>query len=398
MTQMPFLRLLHADDGVRETAVSQPSPQTWQNILLFAQKHYIAPLLFSKLKPFEAGVPTAVFQTLQQAALLNTGRNLALQHAFHNLTNAFIQANIPLIPLKGIYLAGSVYPSLGDRVIGDLDLLVPRSETARAVAVAEAAGYLPTKPLLLEAWQAENYHSCPQYNKQNRITLELHWHLGRLNGEIRPFWQRAQKTAVFNHPTLTLTPEDTLLHLCYHLAYHHDFLFGVRNLCDIAQLCHRFTVDWNALFARAAALQLARGAFLALQLAKTALGANIPDGVLTMHRPPDYTPRLLTDATAQLLTFPDQYDQISLTRRRVAAAQGWRRAVALKDALLPSKQQMAIRYGTVPQLESRLGRVAFRWRSLGVQAVEKFRKQGKYGRSTQILKRKNKLAAWLREE
>lgn len=402
MTQTTLLWLLRPDAASADETAVRLQQTGWDALLRLAAGHHVMPWLYACLKERPSLVPPSILYQLKQAALLNAGRNLLLQAAFSGVAAALQKAAISLIPLKGIYLAGAVYPSLGDRVVGDLDLLVPKTKIGRAMRVVEACGYPPLKPVVLEAWLAHKHHICPQYSVTNRVAIELHWHIRSPDDAlrmvpIRPLWYRAQKTAVFDTPTLTLAPEDTLLHLAYHLAYHHDFLFGLRNLIDIALWCTRFTLDWDVIKARATSWQMQRGLFLALQLAHDHLAAPIPVTALRGLRPDEYGQQHFELATAQLLTLPSQYAKISLTRRSVAAASGKQRLVALKNALFPSDSRLAVRYGWSSERGRRAERLGGRWRSLSMQGLKKMWR-GLNGGVAPILRRKRQLTTWLDAE
>lgn len=400
MTQTTLLTLLRVGASSLDDPIEQIGMNKWDAVLDLAAAHAVLPWVYSCLKRRPFLPPPPVLDRLRQAALLNTARNLLLQHAYSTITTALSETAVPVIPLKGIYLAAAVYPNLGDRVIGDLDLLVPKAQIAEAMRVVARCGYAPIKSVILHAWLAQSHHVCPQHNPHNKVTVELHWHIRPPQDEasitIRPFWQRAQMATMFHTPALTLAPEDSLLHLCYHLAYHHDFLFGLRNLCDIALLCQQLSINWDALLEQATAWRMRRGVFLALRLAQAHLGAAVPNTVLQQLHRNDDIQHIAAAATAQLLTPPDHYRQISMTRRSVAAASGWERITALKNALLPSDSKMAMRYGWSAVPHSWIKKAGLRWVSLGQQAWKNAGRQSR-GRTTRILRRRRLLNKWLCE-
>ena len=104
-------------------------------------------------------------------------------------------------------------------------------------------------------------------------------------------WNRAVPVTVAGCAALALAPEDMLLHLCLHTSYQHQFAFGLRPSCDIAEIAHCFreTLDWNGLVERADHRGWRRGVYLAFVLANELAGAGIPDHVLESLRPVDMT-------------------------------------------------------------------------------------------------------------
>jgi hypothetical protein len=66
-------------------------------------------------------------------------------------------------------------------------------------------------------------------------------------------WEKAEPARVAEVEVLVLGPEDTILHLCLHAAYHHAFDWGVRYLLDLTQVIEHFEsgIDWGLCCSRA---------------------------------------------------------------------------------------------------------------------------------------------------
>jgi hypothetical protein len=95
-----------------------------------------------------------------------------------------------------------------------------------------------------------------------------------------------------------------LLHLCLHTSYQHQFAFGLRPSCDIAETiaCFGSTLDWRTLTERAERWGWQRGVYLALQLAKELAGADVPADILGRLQSTDVTEAILENARAQVFT------------------------------------------------------------------------------------------------
>jgi hypothetical protein len=113
--------------------------------------------------------------------------------------------------------------------------------------------------------------------------------------------------------TLALSPEDLLLHLCYHTSYHHLFAFGLRPLCDIAETITRFNVKWRTLTERANRWGWQRGVYPALALAKDVAGARVPAEILEELCPDDATETIMQTMGAQVFTDKTLANSVSPT-------------------------------------------------------------------------------------
>jgi hypothetical protein len=118
-----------------------------------------------------------------------------------------------------------------------------------------------------------------------RLTIEAHRNIASPMGSVRAdaagLWNRACPRAVAGVEVLALSPEDLLLHLCLHACYQH-LLTRLSCFIDIAESvqCFGVRMDWVQFAARASAWGAARYVGLALHLARTMLGARVPDRAL----------------------------------------------------------------------------------------------------------------------
>lgn len=117
-------------------------------------------------------------------------------------------------------------------------------------------------------------------------------------------WDHAIPIHVAGCDALALSPEDLLLHLCLHTSYHHQFAFGLRPSCDIAETIAYFgtSLNWNAVVERANRRGWQRGVYLALRLAKELAGAEVPSHILEMLRPVDMAETILENVIIQIFT------------------------------------------------------------------------------------------------
>ncbi len=282
----------------------------WQALLHDALAQQVVGLVYQRIKALGITGPPArdALHTLQTFYASNAVRNLRIRNELHDIAAALHADHQPVVLLKGAHLAFGVYDDLGARQMVDIDLLVPRGNLARVAHVLERHGYAAQFPYVLDqAFFDGNLH-LPPFAQQGRTTIELHWNITapRHVYSIEPgdLWQRAVPVRIGDNSVLGLCAEDLLLYACFHAAYQHEFEFGLRPFCDIAQIIRwqHESLAWPDVVARARAWRWTRGVFLALQLAHDMVGAAVPAQVLRELRPDSLPDPVLFCARTQILT------------------------------------------------------------------------------------------------
>jgi hypothetical protein len=309
-----------------------------------------------KQKGIASAAPPTVVAALREAARLNTLQNLQYHGELRILLSALKAENIPLILLKGIHLDGAVYERIGLREMNDLDVLVKPADLAQIVRIAGGLGYRPLRAITPDHFNPHaSAHHLPGLVK-DRVRIEIHWSLLPAAEDNQPdpaeYWERARPIAMAGGTALALAPEDLLLHLCLHVAYHHCFVFGLRPACDIAETIDRFgtELDWPALVERAARHDRQRGVYLALRLAAELAGAAVPDTILASLRPDDISETILAAAQTQVFTYQNYDSALSVafaelleSRRLADQIRIFRRQVFLPKAVLADQYEVALR-------------------------------------------------------
>lgn len=282
------------------------SEADWQAALQQAQRLGLTSLLAWRCKQLPtssqppAGVRAALEAALRQAAL----QNMQFFHHLSAVLQRLAEVNIPVIPLKGAYLAEKVYPNLAARPMGDLDLLVPKAELERAYEEIRRLGYRPAM-LFHPDREVKGSHHLPPLVGPDRLSIEVHWTL------IPPYlphpidleglWQRAQPITLSGQPALALSTPDLLLSLILHLCQH-QFKFGLRTLLDLAEVLQQrpAEIDWPALLQAAQQARAEHGLVLSLQMAHSLLQAPLPPDSQTRWQPASFSPQLVELATRRL--------------------------------------------------------------------------------------------------
>lgn len=305
-----LLDCLHQDPrrAGRERLASLTDAE-WVSLVELAREQGVKSLLHDRLasRGIDALVPDRIRAGLATTFRHIAARNLLILHGAGRAAAALQAHGIPVIVLKGAFLATEVYRNPAGRSMVDVDLLVPVEHVGSASKILQAEGYEPQAPIALgdPAAAYPQQHHLPRFMKPGHAGIELHWRLApNPHCDVPGLWQRGRPARVGGVDTLALCAEDLLLHLCGHATYNHVIEMGLRPSCDIAETIRRFgdRLDWSALVARAAEWRWSRGVYLSLRLARDLVGAAVPDAVLLALQPVEFDDTLIAVARGITLT------------------------------------------------------------------------------------------------
>jgi hypothetical protein len=336
----------------------------WEALLGLSRRLDVAPLLYQRLQAggADTATPPAVGRVLRECYLATAASNLRFYRELQALLGALRAAGVRVMVLKGAFLAEVVYRNVALRPLGDLDLLVPVEELDKAVECLRARGYHCLRPFDVEV-HARVRDQLPGFFRTGAAAMvDLHYGVAAPRPghavDVQGLWERCVPARVAGTEVLSLCPEDLLLHLCGHLAYQHEFAFGLRPLCDIAATVEHYGADlrWEALIARAGEWRWQRGVYLALLCARDLVGAPVPSEVLEAMRPAGPDADLRQAARALIVQGPP-LEGAGIPATRFAhmwqqTGLGGRLRLALHYVLV-SKESLAGQYG-VPARSPRI--------------------------------------------
>lgn len=277
-----LLALRAAAEPTAALTVSRYSPDQWQTVLRHAEWHDVLSLLAHRLQSANIRTPVAVAERLRAAYVAGAARGLAMSAQLAELLRAMRAEQIPVIPLKGAALAEPVYGNVALRPMRDLDVLVEPERLEDAGRVLLALGYgPPDRPSVAE--ERAHWHHLTPFRRARSLSIEVHWTLEMPSSpfaiDVPSLWSRALAATFGGQPALSLAPEDQLLHLCLHAAYHHRFRVRLRHLADISAVLarHGASLRWDELSRRASAWGIAPFVSCTLAVAAELLGTPAPD-------------------------------------------------------------------------------------------------------------------------
>ena len=262
---------------------SLASALQWPLILERAYTHGVYPLLYRNLRDLGfPSVPDAVQAELKGAFLANAFHNQLLAEELARLLGLLGEAGIPVIPLKGVTLAQSLYGDTAFRVCSDIDILVPPNTVPEALGLIRASGYRDDfrEPFFCDlVMRYGRHYDVVREDRALSSRLELHWkflHNSSKNDEaITDLWAEVRPKAFFGVRAYTLTPEWEFLYLAMHATDHQWML---KWLVDIHEISSFAPVDWQMVMKKAEHLELDLVVRQTLTACSLLLGTPMPEG------------------------------------------------------------------------------------------------------------------------
>ncbi|OIK07995.1 nucleotidyltransferase family protein [Bacillus sp. MUM 13] len=219
----------------------------WEVFLQLAMHHRVYPIIYSNLKKLdETVIPQFVIQSLYQGYQRNTINMLALCREMEQISNLFMENDIPLLFLKGTVIAADIYGDISLRTSKDLDILIPVNTLQKADKLLMSCGFKKTsEPHILNEGKWRIHHTV-YFHPERNIQLEIHWRLlplPRSEPSFNELWERKRVSTIINsYPVHLLGKEDLFLFLISHGSKH--AWFRLRWLLDIDKMI-RSGIDLN---------------------------------------------------------------------------------------------------------------------------------------------------------
>jgi hypothetical protein len=188
---------------------------------------------------------------------------------------------------------------------------------------------------------------------QSPLNLDIHWSVDLtitdLPYDMDELWERSAEEVIAGVPVRGLSSEDVLIHICVHLAFHHQYKFaGVRALADVREIVRHAgeRLDWNSVLYRAGELGIENTVFLTLRLAHRLLDVALPGFML--EKLISLSPELSKGeswAMANIFSEPMTEGALSPFFWEIwRPGSFWRRIKAARRVLLPPKEFISQKY------------------------------------------------------
>ena len=187
------------------------------------------------------------------AARLKTQRdNLLLLARLEQALDIWLAAGIRPVALKGADVLHRLYRSFDERVLDDVDVLVPAERRDEAIALLEAAGWSgPAEPERTH-WMRSSFELPLVAPGPVGVAFEVHWSLGQAKRyaiDVPALVARARPIDVAGRSILRLDDHDAVAHLLLHHVQHY-FDRRLKWILEIGMLSRAEGFSWSEVAAR----------------------------------------------------------------------------------------------------------------------------------------------------
>jgi len=262
----------------------------WAEFIPLVTHHGVGGVLFYWIRKLGLGksLPPNVYTDLKD--IHESLSNIWEDHreVFKKILMRFYGKEIEVILLKGAQLAHTDYPHFSLRPIGDIDLLVRKSDRSEIIRLMLEMGFTLYKTnQTCEKFFLKETSKGRKKEAHIPIFIEVHSSLQtpvRLNRSFRidmnEFWSGTQEKAAFGFPFLQLCPTYNLIYLSAHLSHH--YFSRLIWAYDIVLLIHRHgeEIDWETLKDLCPRMKIRSPLYHSLSLCQELFQVPIPEGVL----------------------------------------------------------------------------------------------------------------------
>jgi hypothetical protein len=256
----------------------------WTGVLNIATEHAVAPLVCRRLDDLASDIlPRFWRDKFRDIYKCNIHRNLLLTSELFRVLSALEMRGIRATPFKGPALAAQAYGDIALRQFADLDIIVPHREIALAHHVLQDLNYHSdlTGEDIQKSLDSERFaHGQFAYRKEAGNThVELHSEMTLRyfprQLDLESLIGRIETIKFAGGSALTFSFEDLFILLSVHGSKH--FWDRLGWIADIAALAKSSNgIGWELMIERARCLGAERMVFLAAELARTLLNAQLP--------------------------------------------------------------------------------------------------------------------------
>jgi hypothetical protein len=246
------------------TAILRDNPD-WDHIIPAAGREGVTGLIYDRIieNRLEQFVPPPALTRLKSIYYTYSAQNALFYEELSRVAAALDEGGVPVILLKGAFLAAGVYENIALRPMRDLDLLVHKEDAARSVNILAKSGYQPLTAVKEQLANPFGYAltlAKGNVGLDNAVTVDLHWHIlnaswlmGLSSGkcDMERIWSDAGTAVISGFRARVLSPEDLLISLAVN-AFTHSYARLIL-LADFAQALEKYKtgIDWNLIHGRA---------------------------------------------------------------------------------------------------------------------------------------------------
>ncbi len=239
------------------------------------QRHRVFPSVYTNVRDhFRLCFPEQLVSDLARQYRNNIKRNKLFLKTLLPILNSLKLADIPVAPVKGVFLTQTLYGDIAKRHFNDIDLLIHRSDIIKANNSLNKLGFyceiFSDFPTYLVFEILKKQKDLIYINKIG-IILELHVRLANVPTDLAASFGKLLFTCPFQ--TVWYRPE-AFLYLCWHGM--NTFFHRIKWLSDLAILINTMDMDWEQMYRTAYRLDCLRVLTVSLVLSHIVFDTRLP--------------------------------------------------------------------------------------------------------------------------
>jgi|GEM_PF-1302646 len=225
MVQMCGTRLPE-DLGEKLVRETMSGELNWNIVMALAARNRTVAFLHAALKKLRITdrMPPPLTEHLRRDYMHNYQRNLAFEAEVKQLLEAFGQAGLPLIVIRGVMMSERVFGNPALRSSNDIDILIRREDLPRVKEVVRPLGFVQDPRSLEDVFYERHHLHLPYLKIERLVLLEIHWSYDHkytpFNIDTGATFADARTVDYQGTSALELGPEDLLVMLCLHAFKH----------------------------------------------------------------------------------------------------------------------------------------------------------------------------------
>ena len=225
----------------------------WDDFIWTCSNHLVLPLIYLKFKAYNLlnELPEVLKNHLEEIYRLNRNRNEQILIQMKQITATLNGAGISPIFMKGTSnLIDGIYSDIGERIIGDIDFLVPEKDFLTAAELFQKEGYTICKPTVepIDQFKLKHY---PRLWKEDVVAdIEIHRLLVNIkySKHFSADFVRKSKKAPINHTGCYVLSDEhkVILSFIHSQLINPGHSLGLINLRDVYDIyCFAKRTDLN---------------------------------------------------------------------------------------------------------------------------------------------------------
>src|SRR5262245_61924905 len=200
---IPLIRAFGRGTQPQEVLSLLGQISNWDDFCSSAARLRLLPLIYRGLltRDLLSKLTPRVRENLKAAYFRNLGHNIACTSLTTRVLEVLDSGKIGAVLLKGVAHAHDCYMDSGERVIGDIDLLIKIEDSERASSLLSQAGFGEA-----EVATPAKHHHLPPFTDGSGLKFDLHHNLAPplapVRVDPRRLWDQVRPSSAFRQAFL----------------------------------------------------------------------------------------------------------------------------------------------------------------------------------------------------